>query len=250
MTDLALLSVSDGVATLTLNRPEARNALSIELLGALRARVGELAQRGDVRACVVAGAGPAFCAGMDLKAVLDVPGAPAKLLSEIAELTLELRALPCATIALVRGAAIGGGCGLACVCDFAITHPEAKLGYPEVDLGVCPAVVAPWLIKKIGPGAARRVLLEGGVMSGDRAHELGLVTRVVPQDELDSATHELAQRLAKAGPRALRATKMWLNELDGSTDRALVVRGAAISAEVISTEEARDALRKKFQRRS
>ena len=250
MNDLALLSVAGGVATLTLNRPEARNALSIDLLDALRARVAELAQRDDVRACIVAGAGPAFCAGMDLKAVLDVPGAPAKLLGDIAELTLELRALPCATIALVRGAAIGGGCGLACVCDFAITHPEAKLGYPEVDMGVCPAVVAPWLIKKIGPGAARRVLLEGGVMSGDRALELGLVTRVVPQDELDSAAQTMAKRLAGAGPRALSATKMWLNQLDGSTDRAPVLRGAAISAEVISTEEARNALRAKFQKRT
>lgn len=248
MTDLALLTFDGPAATLTLNRPEARNALSLDLLGALQRRVDELAARTDVTVCVVAGAGKSFCAGMDLKAVLDVPGAPAKLLGAIARLTLDLRALPMATVARVNGAAIGGGCGLACVCDFAVTHHDAKLGYPEVDLGVCPAVVAPWLIKKIGAGAARRVLLEGGVMDGNRAHELGLANACVSADALESATNELVQRLANAGPSALRATKRWLNELDGSTDRAVVERGAAISAEVLSTKEARDALRAKFQR--
>ncbi|MGP1310478.1 MAG: enoyl-CoA hydratase/isomerase family protein, partial [Phycisphaerales bacterium] len=135
MTDLALLSIDGRVATLTLNRPEQRNALSLDLLTALMERVAELGEMEGVSACVVTGAGKSFCAGMDLKAVLDVPGAPAKLLDLIAELTHAVRNLPMVTIARINGAAIGGGCGLACVCDLGVTTPDAKLGYPEVDLG-------------------------------------------------------------------------------------------------------------------
>src|SRR5690606_31247704 len=136
--DLALLSVDGRVATITLNRPEQRNALSDDLLTALLERVSTLGRVEGVSVCVFAGAGKSFCAGMDLKAVLDVPGAPAAMLRKIAQLTHAVRALPMVTIARVQGAAIGGGCGLACVCDLGVTTPDAKLGYPEVDLGVCP----------------------------------------------------------------------------------------------------------------
>lgn len=253
---LCTLQFAGPVAMLALNRPEARNALSVDLLADLHARLDELAAlcakdpsgATGPRVCVVEGEGKAFCAGMDLKAVLDQPGAPAKLLASLAEATLKLRAIPIPTIARVQGAAIGGGCGVACVCDFAITHDDAKWGYPEVDLGVCPAVVAPWLIRRIGAGAARRVLLEGGTMPGSRAAALGLASRSVPRaEDLDAAVTELAKRLVDAGPRALRATKAWLNTLDGSDDvGAQVRRGAAISAEVVSSPEARQALRKKF----
>ena len=79
------------------------------------------------------------------------------------------------TVAKVNGAAIGGGCGLACVCDLAVTHADARLGFPEVDLGLCPAVVAPWVVKKIGQGPARAMLLRGGVMTGEEAYSRGLV---------------------------------------------------------------------------
>ncbi len=249
MSELAILQRCGRVATLTLNRPEARNALSIDLLHALTAQVKHLAQDGDASVCIVTGAGKAFSAGMDLKAVLDEPGAPARLLNAIADLTLALRALPQVTIAHVNGAAIGGGCGLMCVCDLAITHPDAKIGYPEVDLGVCPAVVAPWLRLRIGAGAARRVLLEGGTMTGSRAHDLGLVTSVVEHDELESAAHAMAERLAGSGPVALRATKAWLNELDGERLDEQVRRGAMISAEVVSSPEAQSRLRHAFASR-
>ncbi|MCB9838910.1 MAG: enoyl-CoA hydratase/isomerase family protein [Phycisphaeraceae bacterium] len=250
MTDSAMnlctLETNGPVATITLNRPDARNALSIDLLDALLRRLDELATMPDINAAILAGAGRAFCAGMDLKAVLDEPGAPARLLTRIADATLRLRALPMPTIARVNRAAIGGGCGLMCVCDFAITHDDAKIGYPEVDLGVCPAVVAPWLVRKIGAGAARRVLLQGGTMSGARAHELGLVTALAPAEELDAATDKLAQRIASGGPTALRATKRWLNELDGADLAAQVAKGAAISTEVVTSDEARQCLSRAF----
>ncbi|MDX2017477.1 MAG: enoyl-CoA hydratase/isomerase family protein [Planctomycetota bacterium] len=245
--DLVTLSAQSPVGTLTLNRPDARNALSLELLDALHARLDELAARTDLHVLVVTGAGKAFCAGMDLKLVLDVPGAPLKLLTSLAEATLKLRALPMVTLAKVNGAAIGGGCGLACVCDLTLTHADAKLGFPEVDLGVCPAVVAPWLVRKVGAGHARRILLSGGLMSGERAFSLAMVDHLVPGlADLDAAADTIAQRLASGGPNALRATKDLLNHLDDSINPDLPLKGAQLSAKVIASDEAQAMLRAKM----
>jgi enoyl-CoA hydratase/carnithine racemase len=245
--DLATLTVSGAVATLTLNRPDARNALSIDLLGALALRVGEVASRPEITVLVLTGAGKAFCAGMDLKAVLNDPDAPGVLLRSLADFTLALRQLPCVTVASVHGAAIGGGCGLACVCDIAVTHSDCKMGYPEVDLGVCPAVVAPWLVKKIGAGRARRVLLSGGLMSGRQAHDIGMVDTVVETGaEVADASKAIAERLATGGPHALRATKSLLNQIDGSMDADMVRRGAELSASIVSSPETRAMLKAKL----
>lgn len=244
---LANLTTSGSIATLTLTRAEARNALSIDLLHELHAKLDEAASNEGISVLVLTGAGKSFCAGMDLKAILDDPSAPAALLHTLADLTIKLRSLPCVTLAKVNGAAIGGGCGLACVCDIAITHADSKMGYPEVDLGICPAVVAPWLVSKIGPGRARRVLLTGGLMTGQAAFEIGMVDHLVPTvSELDAATDELAGRLATGGPQALRATKGLLNKLDGIISTDIVLRGAELSARIVSMEETRAALRAKF----
>lgn len=252
MSELAMLTADGPIATLSLNRPEARNSLSVELLTDLHARVGELEGMGGVTVLVVTGAGKAFCAGMDLKAVASdeglTAGLPLRLLSSLAELTVRLRRLPMVTVAKVNGAAIGGGCGLATVCDIAVTHADSKMGFPEVDLGVCPAVVAPWLVRKIGAGRARQVLLSGGIMSGQRAWELGIVNQVVAAaGDLDGAVDQIATRLATGGPGALRATKGLLNELDGSLDEGLVRRGAELSASVLGTAEAQGMLRAKLK---
>jgi len=252
---LATLETSARIATLTLRREDARNALSIDLLEALHARLDDAARLAQspnpTTVLILTGAGKAFCAGMDLKAVASDEGLraglPLRLLTLLADLTLMLRTLPLVTIAKVNGAAIGGGCGLATVCDIAITHADSRMGFPEVDLGVCPAVVAPWLVRKVGAGRARQILLSGGLVAGQRAHELGLVNHVVPtRDELDKATDDLAHRLATGGVSALRATKALLNELDGSLDAPLVRRGAELSAAVLATPEAQAMLRAKL----
>lgn len=254
MSDLAILTTAGPTATLTLNRPDARNSLSVDLLDAMHARLDELEQRPEATVLTVTGAGKAFCAGMDLKAVASddglAAGLPLKLLSSLAQFCVRLRRLPVVTIAKVNGAAIGGGCGLATVCDLAVTHADSKMGFPEVDLGVCPAVVAPWLVRKIGAGRARQVLLSGGVMTGQRAFELGIVNHVVPTAaHLDSACDEIAGRLATGGPSALRATKALLNELDGSLDEDLARKGAELSARVLATPEAQAMLRAKLEAR-
>jgi len=247
MADLALLEEHDDVARLSMNRPDSRNALSLELIASLRTVVRSLVAMDHVNVCVLTGAGASFCAGMDLKAVLEDPQAPGKLLGELAELTIEIRALPMVTLAHVHGAAIGGGCGLMCVCDLAITHADAKIGYPEVDLGVCPAVVAPWLVQRIGAGAARRMLLTGGLMTGADAYRRGLATGLVEdRDDLDGAVEEVVGRLRGAAPCALKATKAWLNETEAASLEAQVRKGAVISAETLATPESRETLRRRF----
>ncbi|MCW5777073.1 MAG: enoyl-CoA hydratase/isomerase family protein [Phycisphaeraceae bacterium] len=246
--DPTSLELNGSVARLALNRPDARNALSIPLLESLLARTTELETApAPPTALVVTGAGPSFCAGMDLRAVIGDSGVGSILLGLLAELTLRLRRLPMALIASVNGAAIGGGCGLACVCDFVLTHDDAKLGFPEVDLGVCPAVVAPWVVRRLGAGKARHVLLAGGVMSGREAAAIGLATRSVPTlADLEPAVADLADRLSKAGPLALRETKRLLNALDGSDDDSLVRRGAELSASVLASEDAQSRLRQRL----
>lgn len=248
---LAILNVQGAVASLSLNRAESRNALSIDLLASLHHRMSELEAAvksvAGPRVCIITGEGKSFCAGMDLKQVLGDAEAPLKLLSSLSDLCLRIRALPIPTIAAVNGAAIGGGCGLSTVADFSITHADSKMGFPEVDLGVCPAVVAPWLVRKIGAGRARAVLLRGGVMSGSEAHAMGIVNECVAmREELMPAASTLAERLCAGGPVALAATKGLLNELDGSLERSIAQRAAELSARVLATPEAQASLRSKL----
>jgi len=251
--ELVLTAIDGGVATITLNRPDRANAMSRELIAAFGAAIDAVAARcapaGDVRVIVIAGTGKAFCAGMDLRGVMDDPVAMGDMLRGLSRASRALRRVSVPTIARVHGAAIGGGCGLMVVTDFAVTHPEAKLGYPEVDLGICPAVVAPWLIRRIGAGRARAMLLAGGTMTGQQGFEAGLATHLCAAEELDATVAALAKRLISGGPNALATTKRWLNELDGSMDDTVLDRAAELSAEIIAGAEAQERLRKAFAAR-
>lgn len=251
MDQLATLSVAGPVARLTLNRPDARNALSEELLAALHERLDELAQRAPregIIVAVVTGAGKSFCAGMDLKQIVGNPEGSRRLLHRLAELTLRLRALPCVVLGVINGAAIGGGAGITTACDIAITFADNKMGFPEVDLGICPAVVTSWLVQKVGVGQARAILLAGGLMSGAEAHRLGIVAQCVPAlAELPAAAEALVARLSAASPPALAATKKMLNELDGSLDAARLRQAADLSADVLNTPRTQAMLRARLE---
>ncbi len=247
---LAPLTITPPVARLTLNRPEHRNALSPELLADLHAAVDQISAAcasQPITVTLITGAGRAFCAGMDLKHVLGNPEGARQLLRSLAQLTHKIRALPCVVLGIVNGPAIGGGCGLVTVCDLAITYTDNKMGFPEVDLGVCPAVVAPWLVRKIGAGRARQVLLTGGLISGAHAHTLGIVTQLVPTlADLPEAEAAALASLTSGGPTALAATKKLLNQLDGSLDLDILLRAADLSADVLNTPETQALLRKKL----
>ena len=234
---------NQGITTMTLNRPSKRNALSLELIEAMHEKLDEVERDDAMRVFVLAGEGRSFCAGMDLKGVIDDPVKMKEMLRRLSEATKRIRCLPVPTIATVQGAAVGGGCGLMVVCDFAFTHPEAKVGYPEVDLGVCPAVVAPWLIKKLGAGKARAMLLAGGTMSGEQGFQAGLATHLCEQDALLDSVEAFANNLARGGNDAMATTKKWLNELDGSLDDDVLRRAADLSAEIIAGDEAQTRLK-------
>ena len=193
-------TIANGIATIELNRPEARNALSRDMITELGAAVDAVAGDASVRVLILCGSGKSFCAGMDLKAVADDPVAMGDMLRALSRTSRSIRRLSIPTIARVQGGAVGGGCGLMVVCDFAITHPEAKLGYPEVDLGICPAVVAPWLMKKIGAGAARAMLLAGGTMSGEEGFDAGSPRTSYPR----ASWPRLRRRSPSASRRAVR----------------------------------------------
>ena len=233
----------ENIVTLTLNRAGKRNALSAKMIDALHAGLDEIEKNDSMRVLILAGEGRAFCAGMDLKGVLDDPIAMRAMLRGLAKVSKRIRTLPVPTIARVQGAAVGGGCGLMVVCDFAFTHPEAKVGYPEVDLGICPAVVAPWLIKKLGAGKARAMLLAGGTISGTQGFEAGLATHLCSIEDLPTAVDAFALNLAAGGRDALATTKRWLNELDGSLDDAVLQKAADLSADIIAADEAQSRLR-------
>ncbi|MDP6987553.1 MAG: enoyl-CoA hydratase/isomerase family protein [Phycisphaerales bacterium] len=243
---LVELTREGSILTAEFNRPEKRNALSPDLIEALHAALDELEQDRDMRVLLLTGRGTSFCAGMDLRGVLDDVDAMGRMLSGLGRATWRLRQLPVPVIARVQGAAIGGGCGFAAVADIAISHPEAKLGYPEVGLGICPAVVAPWLIRKIGAGPARAMLLQGGTMDGVAALRRGLIDQLVEQDELEHAAMGLAKTLARGGRHAMAATKGWLNELEDSVPPELLERGAILSTEVIAGDEAQMRLKTLF----
>lgn len=236
-----LTSQSDATMTITLNRPDVRNAMSTLLIDELERSIIE-AGKSEARTLVIEGTDPCFCAGMDLKTAGSEPTAMREMLHGLARVMIAIRNLEIPVIARVQGAAIGGGCGLMTACDFAITHPDAKLGYPEVDHGICPAVVTPWLVRKIGAGRARALLLMGGTITGAHALEIGLVTELAPREQLGEAVEALVERLAKGGRSALATTKRWLNEVEGSKLETELARGADLSADVLEGPEAQERL--------
>jgi methylglutaconyl-CoA hydratase len=236
-----------GIIHVSLNRPDARNALNFELIEQLEHAVETVAANSAARVLVLSGNGKSFCAGMDLRGVLNDAQKMGLMLHGLARVGLALRKLSIPVIAKVQGAAVGGGCGLVVACDFAFTHEQAKLGYPEVDLGVCPAVVAPFLISKVGAGRARALLLAGGLVDGKEAVRIGLATHLVSIDELDSATTDFAQKLSAGGPNAIATTKRWLHELDGLLNESTLSKAADLSATIIAGSEAQERLRARFE---
>ena len=207
-------SESHGIATITLNRPDKRNAISYELIDDL---LPALARAAASHALVVilTGAGKAFCAGMDLENLQQLTGrTPEQNVKDsetMAGLFRSIYDFPKPTIAAVNGPAIAGGSGLATLCDFTLAVPEAKFGYTEVRIGFVPAIVSSFLIANIGEKRARDLLLTGRIFSAQEAHEFGLVNEIVAPDQLLHRAHALAAQLMENSPASLRATKALLS---------------------------------------
>ena len=212
---MALVRVADngGVRTITLNRPEKRNALTPELQEELIAAF-EGAEDAGARVVVIAGEGEAFCAGLDLGVLREMTGKSAEEHRAEAMRTARMfRAVwecDVPTIAVVQGAAIAGGTGLATMSDFTIAAPEARFGYTEVRIGFVPALVSAYLSLQVGAKVARELLLSARIFDAEEARRLGLVTEVVPREALRVRAAELAAELMRNSPEGMRATKRLL----------------------------------------
>ena len=238
-----LVTEVDGIRTITLNRPERRNAMTPQMQDELIAAMDEAAAS-DCRVVVFAGAGEAFCAGLDLsslQAMNDKSEAEHRTDAErIARLFRVLYELPKPTIAAVHGAAVAGGTGLATICDFTLAVPAAKFGYTEVRIGFVPALVSAFLALQVGEKRARDLLLTGRLFSVDEAHGLGLVNEVVQPENLWARVKELATALIHNSPASIAATKRLLAAQNKPwLDRAIELAMAA-NAESRATPDFRE----------
>ena len=207
MADEILSQVADGIATVTMNRPEKRNAMNGAMLAGLRATFDDLDTRRDVRVVVVRGAGPAFCAGMDLKEMESRGGARDPEGDVVAVLQrVERSRHP--TIALLQGDAIAGGCELALHCDLRVMAESARIGMPLARIGmIVPFPLGQKLVEIIGPAHTRQLLFTGRPVDGRRAFEIGMVHRVVPAAEVEPVTYALARSIADNAPLSLAGMK-------------------------------------------
>jgi methylglutaconyl-CoA hydratase len=209
------LAQDPGVATLTLNRPDKRNAISYQLIADLLRALDEV-KNSAARVLIVTGAGKAFCSGMDLDNLKSLIGrTPEQNLEDSRTMVSLFRSLyefPLPTIAAVNGAAIAGGTGLALLCDFTLAVPEAKFGYTEVRIGFVPAIVSTFLLRQVGEKVARDLLLTGRIFDADEALRIGVLTQIVPQEQLMNRARELAAQLLESSPLSLTYTKRLLTD--------------------------------------
>ena len=249
MADPAVISArGGGIARLTLNRPEQRNALDPELAGALASAIRAASDDPEVRAIVISGAGTAFCAGAKLDGLLAASEhgdstAVAASFGAVEEVYRALLAARPPTLAAVNGYALAGGAGLATLCDFAIASDRAQLGYPEVQLGLAPGMVMAFLFRLVGFRVGLELALTGRRIAADEAARIGLVNAVVPHDRLEAEVVTLAERLAGLSPSAVALTKQWARAL-GEMDLLTAIRqGRDVSTLAALTPDARSGIR-------
>src|SRR5579864_5453252 len=205
---------SQGIATITLNRPEKRNAISFELVEELMRALAEIEKK-ESSVLILTGAGKAFSAGLDLENLQALVGKShaenVRDSTTMATLFRRIYEFPCATIAAVNGAAIAGGTGIATMCDFTLAVPEAKFGYTEVRIGFVPALVSSILVWQVGHKIARDLLLTGRIFDSAEANRYGLVNEVIALDSLLDRARELASQIMENSPSSVRLTKKLIN---------------------------------------
>jgi methylglutaconyl-CoA hydratase len=237
---------SDGaLALITLNRPEKRNAISAIMIAEMLAALKNV-ESGSERVAIITGAGKAFCAGMDLDALKSLATqSPEENVTDArrtAGFFRRLWSFPKPLIAAVNGAALAGGCGIATLCDFTLAVPEAKFGYTEVRVGFMPALVSMFLERQVGEKLARDLFLTGRIFDAAEAKAIGLVTRVIPAEQLLAAARELAVTLIANSPGSVLATKRLLvRASEAEIDRRIEL-AVAESVAIRSTPDFREGL--------
>ena len=248
--DAVQLGFKDSIATIVLNDPDRRNAMSIAMFDALDEALDNVAARDDIHVLLLRGNGKAFCSGFEISAAVDDPTVMKQYIDRLSATIRTLRRLPQVVVAAVHGAAIAGGCAMVSACDIVVSSATTKFGYPVHKLGVSPAVNIATLQQAIGSGGARSLLMSGELIDGSAAHRQGLVHHLVNEDEavLGKAA-AMCHQLTEQSPQALRVTKHWLNELDGSLDDDLFDGPRDGSAEITTGDEALGRLREAWSKR-
>jgi len=246
VTDRVLVQVAGGVLTATLNRADKRNAIDTAMIDALVTALERADLDAGVRVVAVRGAGPDFCAGMDLNELLASADRTLEQNRQaalhFAQVFLRMRKLPKPIVALVQGRALAGGCGLATACDLVLATESARFGYPEVQRGFVPAIVMTMLRRAVGEKVAFDLAATGRLLDGIEAAAVGLVSRVYEDADFEEQAVEVLRVLAEASPSALAFTKQQFYQLDGlSFDEGLRL-GADVNAVSRSTPDFRAAL--------
>jgi methylglutaconyl-CoA hydratase len=241
------LSFESGIATVTLNRPEVRNAFNDEVIAELTATVAEYGARPEVRCIVLAGKGPSFCAGADLNWMKRMASytheenvADARALAQMLRVLYRCEK---PTVARVQGDTYAGGMGLVAACDIAVCVDTANFCLSEVKLGLIPATISPYVIRAMGPRAAHRWFLTAERFGAAEAHRIGFVHELVEADRLDAKVDEIAQALVAAGPAAVKACKALVQDVAGEEiDAALIERTVKGIADIRVSEEGREGI--------
>jgi methylglutaconyl-CoA hydratase len=248
------ITVTPGpVTTVTLNRPDVRNAFNETLIDELTAWAREVRGDGTIRAVVLQGAGPVFCAGADLQWMSKmVDYSRDQNLDDArraSEMLLALDELPVPLIGRVQGAALGGGAGLAAVCDVVVAAKDAVFGFTEVTLGILPSMISPYVVRKIGLSAARELCLSGARFPAARALEIGLVHEVVQAERLDLAVERHVQQFERAAPTAVAATKRLLSAVHGRAPADVMALTVDAIANQRVSAEGQDGMRAFLEKR-
>lgn len=241
------------VLRICLNRPEVRNAFDETVIAALTAAARDAARDATVRAIVLSGEGPAFCAGADLswmmKAVAYTRQENLRDAEDLARMLELLDSLPVPLIGRVHGAALGGGVGLVAVCDIVVAADDAVFGFSETKLGILPAVIAPYVLAKIGASAARELFLTGARFDASRARELGLVHRLAPLAAVDQIVDSYVREILTAAPTAVAAAKALIKEIHGSRPAEVIGVTTSRIAEQRVSEEGQEGMRAFLEKR-
>lgn len=253
--DHLLIERRGAVGVVTLNRPEIRNAFDDALIASLTESLRRLDADPAVRAVLLAGNGPAFCAGADLNWMRRMAGygleqnlADARALAEMLK-TLDRLSKP--TVARVHGAAFAGGTGLVAACDIAVGAPEAVFALTEVRIGLSPATISPYVVRAIGERAARRYFLTGERFDAAEALRLGMLAKVSAPERLDADVEEILQHLVQGGPQALRRIKDLIRTVSrgGPVTDAMVEDTAQRIAEIRVSPEGREGIASFLEKR-
>jgi len=236
-----LVAEKNRTTIVTLNRPERRNALTIELLTELTAALDAASADPQKRVLILRGAGKAFCAGLDLQETTVVEKAH-RSAAMVAKTLLAISQTRLVTIAQIHGAAVAGGAGLMSACDFVVAAERTKIGYPETKRGLVAGLVMTFLRRQLRERDIRELLFTGELISAERAREIGLVNRVVPPNELENETQRIVEAVLQNAPVALASTKRLIEELWSSTVKEDVERALQHHMEARESIEAREGI--------